>query len=88
MNLKIFKYERLSNICYWCGRVTHDDKDCPILLKSKWALKMKDQQFVSINITHNEEYLYLYLYCVVTNDDEEMRSSGRCKWIRDVANRT
>lgn len=25
-----FKYERLPNICYWCGRVTHDDKDCSL----------------------------------------------------------
>ena len=22
-----FKYERLPNLCYWCGRLTHDDKD-------------------------------------------------------------
>ncbi|XP_023886563.1 uncharacterized protein At4g02000-like [Quercus suber] len=25
-----FKYERLPNICYWCGRLTHDDRDCKI----------------------------------------------------------
>ena len=25
-----FKYERLPNLCYWCGRLTHDDKDCDI----------------------------------------------------------
>ncbi|KAK9995636.1 hypothetical protein SO802_020322 [Lithocarpus litseifolius] len=23
-----FKYERLPNLCYWCGRLSHDDKDC------------------------------------------------------------
>ena len=23
-----FKYERLPNICYWCGCFDHDDKDC------------------------------------------------------------
>ena len=25
-----FMYERLPNICYWCGHLTHDDKDCGI----------------------------------------------------------
>ena len=40
-----FKYERLPNICYWCGRVTHDDKDCPLWLRSKCSLKLEDQQF-------------------------------------------
>lgn len=23
-----FKYERLHNICYWCGCLTHGDRDC------------------------------------------------------------
>ena len=23
-----FKYERLPNICYWCGCLTHNNKDC------------------------------------------------------------
>ena len=23
-----FKYERLPNICYWCGCLNHSDKDC------------------------------------------------------------
>ena len=40
-----FKYERLPNICYWCGMVSHDDKDCPLWLSSKGSLKVKDQQF-------------------------------------------
>ena len=24
-----FKYECLPNLCYWCGRLIHHDKDCP-----------------------------------------------------------
>ncbi|KAK7861031.1 uncharacterized protein CFP56_029151 [Quercus suber] len=40
-----FKYERLPNICYWCGMVSHDDKDCSIWLSSKGSLKIEDQQF-------------------------------------------
>ena len=40
-----FKYERLPNICYWCGMVTHDDKYCSLWLRSKGSLKVDDQQF-------------------------------------------
>lgn len=40
-----FKYEWPPNICYWCGRVIHDDKDCSLWLTSKGSLKMEDQQF-------------------------------------------
>ena len=25
-----FKYERLPNICYWCGELTHSDRECPV----------------------------------------------------------
>ena len=35
----IFKYKRLQNICYWCGRFTHNDKDCPTWLNSKGPMK-------------------------------------------------
>lgn len=25
-----FQYERLPNICFWCGMLSHDDKDCEV----------------------------------------------------------
>lgn len=25
-----FKFERLPNLCYWCGLLTHSDKDCDL----------------------------------------------------------
>lgn len=25
-----FKYERLPNLCYWCGLLTHSDEDCDL----------------------------------------------------------
>ena len=40
-----FKYERLPKICYWYGKLTHSDRECPIWLKSKKGLKEEDKQF-------------------------------------------
>lgn len=37
-----FKDERLPNQCYWCGRFTHDDKECPTWLQSKGSLTMEE----------------------------------------------
>ena len=25
-----FKYEHLPNVCYWCGRLEHNDRDCEL----------------------------------------------------------
>lgn len=25
-----FQYERLPNLCFWCGLLSHDDKDCKL----------------------------------------------------------
>lgn len=32
-----FKYKRLPNICYWCGRLTHHEKDYPSRPKKRGA---------------------------------------------------
>lgn len=42
-----FKYERLPNLCYWCGWLNHDDKNCELWIQSKDTLKIEDQQFKS-----------------------------------------
>ena len=42
-----FKYEQLPNICYWCGWLDHDDKDCPLWIKSKGSFRRQDKQFGS-----------------------------------------
>ena len=40
-----FKYERLPNICYWCGRLDHDDKNCELWIQSKGTLSTDSRQF-------------------------------------------
>ena len=40
-----FKYERLPNICYWCGRLTHDDRDCDLWTDSEGTLKPEQREF-------------------------------------------
>ena len=41
----VFMYEQLPNICYWCGLVSHDDKDCILWLNSRGTLRTEEQQF-------------------------------------------
>lgn len=40
-----FMYERLPNIYYWCGRLSHNNKDCDVWLGSKGELKEEEQQY-------------------------------------------
>ena len=40
-----FKYERLPNICYWCGCLTHDDKDCDLWIESEGTLRADQRAF-------------------------------------------
>ena len=40
-----FMYERLPNICCWCGHLTHDNKDCRIWLRSGGSLSNSEQKF-------------------------------------------
>ena len=40
-----FKYERLPNICYWCGCLTHGDKDCDLWIDSEGTLPTEARQY-------------------------------------------
>ena len=40
-----FKYERLPNLCYWCGLLTHSDKGCDLWVRSRGSLTEQDHQF-------------------------------------------
>ena len=40
-----FRYERLPNVCYWCGCLTHPDKDCEKWIESEGSLSKENQQF-------------------------------------------
>ena len=39
------KYERLPNFCYWCGLLTHGEREYELWLKGKGSLKKDKQQF-------------------------------------------
>ena len=40
-----FKYERLPNLCYWCGQLTHDDRDCELWINSEGTLTPEQCEF-------------------------------------------
>lgn len=40
-----FKYERLPNFCYWCGILSHGEKDCDLWLKNQETLRREDQGY-------------------------------------------
>ena len=63
-----FKYERLPNICYWCGCFDHDDKDYEVWLNSEGSLTQKHKQFgpslkvASFSYSHKQVILVLGFY--------------------------
>ena len=40
-----FKYERLPNICYWYGRLTHNDRDGEFWIESEGTLRNDQKEF-------------------------------------------
>lgn len=40
-----FKYEKLSNFCYWCAKVSHTNKECEKWLASKGNLTLDQQEY-------------------------------------------
>lgn len=40
-----FEYERLPNMCYWCGRLNHNDKECELWIQSRGTLTSEQKQF-------------------------------------------
>ena len=37
-----FKYKCLPNICYWCGCLNHDDRDCEVCFDGEGSLKVEE----------------------------------------------
>ena len=40
-----FKYERLPSLCYWCGCLTQNDRNCDLWVQSNGTLTLDKQQF-------------------------------------------
>ena len=68
-----FKYERLPNICYWCGKLTHSNKECSLWEKSEGTLKAEDQQFGSWLRASTPNPYRRTVICVARIDEEELR---------------
>lgn len=50
-----FKYEKLPNFCYWCGKVSHSDKNYDVWLTSKGTLRLDKKGYGAwlCAISHN-----------------------------------
>lgn len=60
----VLKFKRLPNLCYWCCRLTHDDKDCDLWIQSKGSLTTEQQQFgpnlrASPYLSSNKKVIYV-----------------------------
>ena len=40
-----FKYERLPNLCYWCGHLTHNGRDYDRWIESEGSLTDADKEY-------------------------------------------
>ena len=40
-----FKYEWLPNMCCWCGRLTHNDRDCELWIDNEGTLTPEQCEF-------------------------------------------
>ena len=85
----LFKYERLPNFCFWCGKLVHGDRDCLLWTKSKGALKVEQREFnVLLKAPpyrpSNQEVIFVPgFYNKSRLQDEDMPSDGPSKnpWI-------
>ena len=49
------QYERMPRLCYWCGLLNHDEKDCKTWTDSGGTLNKEEQQYgpwLQANITN------------------------------------
>ena len=51
-----FRYERLPNLCYWCGHLTHDDEDCQVGIESEGALQLNQRHLVLTSVLMRSFY--------------------------------
>ena len=75
-----FKYEQLSNLCYWCGSLTFDDTNCELWLESEGTLSIESQQFgpwicVAPFMSSQRNFVIVPDFCTRKKDGREAASS-------------
>ena len=70
-----FKYERLPIMCYWCGRLSHSDKDCEQWIRSNGSLTESNRQFGAW--LRAPTYNTRKCSAVRVGGEEEAKSDGR-----------
>ena len=79
-----FKYEQLSNLCYWCGSLTYDDTNCELCLESEGTFSIESQQFgpwisVAPFMSSQRNFVIVPDFCTRKNDGHEAASLTSCR---------
>ena len=75
----LLKFEQLPNFCYWCGKVTHGERDCEVWLQGKGRLKKEDQQYGEWHYANSVRHMRKSVVVVPGS------SRGAPKWKKGLA---